>query len=88
MAILQRMNNNLKRAWASREDLEGALRAVERNLVLDSDALDEQRDRGMILAEMGRLDEAIAQLEVYLEHETSGWDQARVNAIIDVLRRR
>ena len=88
MAIVQRINNNLKRSWASQDNLEGALRAVERNLVLDPAAMDEQRDRGMILAELGRLDEAIAQLEHYLEGETSGWDQARVNAIIDVLRRR
>ena len=44
--------------------------------------------RAMILAELGRLEEAIAQLETYLQQETSGWDQARVSAIIDVLRRR
>lgn len=88
MAIVQRINNNLKRSWASQDNLDGALRAVERNLLLDPAAMDEQRDRGMILAELGRLDEAIAQLESYLEGETSGWDQARVNAIIEVLRRR
>ena len=87
-SILVRINNNLKRSWASQNDLEGALRAVERNLVLAPDELDEQRDRGMILAELGRLDQAIDQLERYLEHELSGWDQARVTAIIDVLRRR
>ena len=74
MAIVQRINNNLKRSWASQDNLEGALRAVERNLVFDPAAMDEQRDRGMILA-LGRLDEAIAQLEHYLEGETSGWDR-------------
>ena len=88
LSILVRINNNLKRSWAARNDLDGALRAVERNLLLEPEALQEQRDRGMILAELGRLDESIEQLETYLQHETSGWDQARVSAIIDVLRRR
>jgi regulator of sirC expression with transglutaminase-like and TPR domain len=88
LSILVRVNNNLKRTWAAQDNLEGALRAVERNLLLEPEALPEQRDRGMILAELGRLDESIEQLETYLQQETSGWDQARVSAIIDVLRRR
>jgi regulator of sirC expression with transglutaminase-like and TPR domain len=88
MSILVRINNNLKRTWASQDNLAGALRAVERNLLLEPEALPEQRDRGMILAELGRLEESIEQLESYLQQETSGWDQARVSAIIDVLRRR
>lgn len=88
VTILQRMNNNLKRAWARRGDLAGALRAVDRNLVMEPDCTLEIRDRGMLLAQLGRLDEGISQLERYLEVDPEAWDAPRVEQALVFLRRR
>ena len=87
-AILQRMNNNLKRSWARRGNLDGALRAVERNLVLDPESTLEIRDRGMLLAQLGRLEEGILYLERYLEADPDAWDAERVEQALVFLRRR
>ena len=43
-----------------------ALSAVERILLLAPSDLDERRDRGMILAQLGRLGEAVADTQTYL----------------------
>lgn len=87
-AILQRMNNNLKRSWARRGDLAGALRAVDRNLILDPSSTLEVRDRGMLLAQLGRLEEGITHLQRYLEIDPEAWDAERVEQVLAFLRRR
>lgn len=87
-SILQRMNNNLKRSWARRGNLAGALRAVDRNLVLEPDSTLEIRDRGMLLAQLGRLEEGIVFLERYLEVDPEAWDAQRVEQALAFLRRR
>lgn len=87
-SILQRMNNNLKRAWARRGDLAGALRAVDRNLVIEPDSILEIRDRGMLLAQLGRLEEGICFLERYLEVDPEAWDAPRIHQALRFLRRR
>lgn len=87
-SILQRMNNNLKRSWSRRGDLAGALRAVDRNLVLAPDSTLEIRDRGMLLAQLGRLEEGIAYLERYLEVDPEAWDAQRIERALMFLRRR
>ncbi|MEC8425149.1 MAG: transglutaminase-like domain-containing protein [Myxococcota bacterium] len=87
-SILQRMNNNLKRSWARRGDLAGALRAVDRNLVIEPDSTLEIRDRGMLLAQRGRLEEGIRFLEKYLEVDPEAWDAPRIQQALRFLRRR
>ncbi len=64
--ILVRMNNNLKGSYLRRSDLEGVLRCVDRLLILDAALVGERRDRGWVLARMGRRAEAIDDLETYL----------------------
>jgi regulator of sirC expression with transglutaminase-like and TPR domain len=86
--ILRRMNNNLKRSWARRGDLAGALRAVDRNLVMEPDSTLEIRDRGMLLAQLGRLEEGIGFLERYLEVAPEAWDAQRVEQALAFLKRR
>jgi regulator of sirC expression with transglutaminase-like and TPR domain len=87
-AILARVNNNLKGSYARRGDLDGVLRAVERNLVLRPDELDEQRSRGLLLAELGRVEEARVALEATLVRETDPTQETRVLRFLRGMRRR
>lgn len=64
--MLVRMNNNLKGACMRRGDLEGALRAVERMLILVPDALDARRDRGLLRLELGHEEEGAKDVDAYL----------------------
>lgn len=83
---LIRVNNNLKGAWLRQEDVGGALRAVERLLLLDDDLLDERRDRGLMLAHLGRPADAVVDLELYLERWPDAPDRERIEATIVELR--
>lgn len=86
IAALVRMNQNLKRSWAKRNDLDGALRAIERTLLLTPDAWRQHRDRGLLLARMGVRPAALAALETYLAHEPTASDAPRIAMILSSLR--
>jgi regulator of sirC expression with transglutaminase-like and TPR domain len=64
--ILARMLGNLKAVYARALLFRRALAAVERLLLLTPADLEERRDRGMLLAQLGRLPEAIAETQSYL----------------------
>lgn len=64
--ILIRLNHNLKGSHLRRHDLNGVLRSVDRLLSLDATLMGERRDRGWVLARLGRTAEAIDDLETYL----------------------
>jgi len=64
--ILVRMNNNLQAAYLSQQDLKGALRCVERLLVLTPEAIEARRDRGLLRIELGQEEEGAKDLDVYL----------------------
>jgi regulator of sirC expression with transglutaminase-like and TPR domain len=63
--ILTRMLGNLKQIYMQRQDLDRALAAVERILLLNPDEPGEIRDRGLIHYRRGALREAHADLERY-----------------------
>ena len=86
VSVLVRMNQNLKRSWAKRNDINGALRAIERTLVLTPDAWVQHRDRGLLLARIGARASAVASLETYLAHEANASDAARIAMILSTLR--
>jgi regulator of sirC expression with transglutaminase-like and TPR domain len=65
-SILARMLGNLKAVYVRAALFRRALAAVERLILLAPSDLDERRDRGMILAQLGRLHEAIADTQTYL----------------------
>jgi regulator of sirC expression with transglutaminase-like and TPR domain len=65
-SILARMLGNLKAVYVRAALFQRALAAVERLLLLAPSDLDERRDRGMLLAQLGRLHEAIADTKAYL----------------------
>lgn len=64
--ILVRMNNNLQAAHLGQQDLKGALRCVERLLVLTPEAIEARRDRGLLRIELGQEEEGAKDLDVYL----------------------
>jgi regulator of sirC expression with transglutaminase-like and TPR domain len=64
--ILVRMLGNLKAVYARAHLFQRALAAVERILLLAPHDLEERRDRGMLLAQLGRLPEAVAETQHYL----------------------
>ncbi|MCA1620079.1 MAG: transglutaminase-like domain-containing protein [Acidobacteria bacterium] len=65
-AILVRMLGNLKAVYARARLYRRALAAVERILLLTPQDLEERRDRGMLLAQLGRLPEAVVETQLYL----------------------
>ncbi len=65
-SILARMLGNLKAVYVRAGLFRRALAAVERLLLLAPSDLDERRDRGMLLAQLGRLHEAVADTQTYL----------------------
>ena len=83
--ILIRICNNLKGAYLRRQDVEGGLRATERLLLLSEDLTEERRDRGLMLAHLGRHAEAVRDLEHYLDLRPNAPDRSRVEARIGEL---
>jgi len=86
VSVLVRMNQNLKRSWAKRNDMDGALRAIERTLLLTPDAWRQHRDRGLLLARLGAKAAAVSSLETYLAHAPGASDAPRIAMILSTLR--
>ena len=84
--LLFRLLNNLKGIYLRLDDLERALAAVERMTLVAPDALYERRDRGMLLARLGRPLEALRELAGFriLFPEDKGNEE--VDALIVQLR--
>ena len=80
--ILERMLRNLKGIYLNAKDDFRALAVIELLLVLRPGAQQELRDRGIMLARIGRYDEAIAQLERYLDFAPGASDAPRVREYI------
>ncbi|MCS7060255.1 MAG: tetratricopeptide repeat protein [Anaerolineae bacterium] len=83
--ILNRMLNNLKNAYASRQDLQRALRVVERLLVLNPNDPEETRNLGLLHAGLGHTRQAIAALSRYLELRPDAADAPAIRAHITAL---
>jgi regulator of sirC expression with transglutaminase-like and TPR domain len=64
--ILVRMLRNLKGVYAQAQLYRRSLAVVERILMLVPQARDERRDYGLLLAQVHRLPEALAELQAYL----------------------
>ncbi len=77
-AIITRILGNLKAVYLQAKLYRRALAAVERILFINPHSLDERRDRGMILAQLDRLPEAIAETRAYLKLATDATDAENV----------
>jgi regulator of sirC expression with transglutaminase-like and TPR domain len=84
--MLARLLVNLKGVYVNVGDPVRALAVVERLLLIQPTARGENRDRGLLLARMGRRDEAAEQLEAYLELAPEAPDAERIRDIVGDLR--
>ncbi len=76
--ILVRMLRNLKAIYAGAKLYRQALAVVERILLVAPEAIDEHRDRGLLLGQLGRSSEAIIDLQLYLGFAHKATDAAHV----------
>lgn len=67
VTMVARLLLNLKRIYLARGDYANALAAIERLLILSPDDAREIRDRGLLLAHLGRANAAVTDLETYLD---------------------
>ena len=84
--MVVRLLLNLKGIYHRAGDDARALAAVERILVVSPTARRQIRDRGYLLARLGRGDEAVAQLETYLAFAPNAGDVERVEALVHDLK--
>ena len=81
-----RLLTNLKSLYLNVKDHQRALAAVERILLIRPIASAEIRDKGVILARLGRNKQALAQLEAYLSVAPDAADTERILAMVEDLR--
>jgi len=84
--MLIRLLTNLKGIYVKIGDDRRALAVVERILMITPTAPLQSRSRGMLLARLGRHDEAADQLEAYLRVSPSAEDKRHVEEMVDDLR--
>lgn len=87
-SILARALGNLKAVYIQAQLFRRALSAVERILLLTPDDLDERRDRGMLLAQLNRFTEAIAETQSYLNLSPEASDAEPVREQLKKMRLR
>jgi regulator of sirC expression with transglutaminase-like and TPR domain len=83
--ILVRLLLNLKTIYLNGRDEARALAAIERILLVRPGAPEEVRDRGMLLARTGRIEEAASDLRRYLDTEPEPSDAERVRLLLTQL---
>ena len=84
--VLVRLLTNLKGVYVKLDDHQRALAAVERLLMMTPTAPIESRSRGVLLARLGRYEEAAKQLEAYLRVAPGADDAGRVEGMVKELR--
>ncbi len=84
--ILTRMLQNLKAVFAGHEQHDRALLASDLVLIMSPWDLDERRDHGLLAHAAGRRDQAIADLEAYLNFRADARDAARVEQQLTQIR--
>lgn len=80
--FLARMLTNLKLIYINHQDLERALGVIERLLLVFPDAITEQRDRGLLSYQLGRIPSAIADLKTYLAHSPDASDASMIQLLL------
>lgn len=78
LSTVVRLLQNLKRVYLAQDDYPRALAAVDRLLLAAPDDPRELRDRGFLLANLGRAKAAVADLEAYLSLAPSAPDAESV----------
>src|SRR5215813_6120584 len=86
--ILVRLLTNLKAIYTRASLYQKALATVERILILRPEAVVEHRDRGALLAQIGRLPEAVWATQLYLQLAPRSDDADEVKQQLHVMQRR
>jgi regulator of sirC expression with transglutaminase-like and TPR domain len=84
--VLVRMLSNLKYIYLNQQDLEKALAAVERILLLTPDVIIEIRDRGLLSYQLGRFHQAENDLQYYLKETPKARDINVIRQLLNQLR--
>ena len=85
--IVQRMLNNIKLIYANRQDLKRCLRVVEQLVILNPDAPEQVRDRGLLRLRLADGAGALTDLERYLELAPDSDGAATVRKQIERLKK-
>ena len=85
--ILVRLLANLKTIYLNTRDDAKALAAIDRILMIRPEAAEDIRDRGMVLARIGQITEAIESLSRYLEIMPGAPDATKVKLLLEELRK-
>lgn len=83
--FLVRMLTNLKQIYIEKQELEKALAAVERILLLFPGVAFELRDRGLLCYRLGRFSEAVSDLESYLAKAPDAFDALIIRRLLTQL---
>ncbi|HEY9877632.1 MAG TPA: SirB1 family protein [Leptolyngbyaceae cyanobacterium] len=86
-ALLSRMLSNLKMIYLHQRDIDKALGAMDRILLMFPEAAPELRDRGLIYYQQGRLTEALYDLEQYLFERPDAADAFEIRQVIAQIER-
>jgi len=86
-AILQRMLVNLRAIYLSRGDMARAMLAIDRILCLTPDATEPLRERGLLSARLGAREQAMADLERFLELSPQATDAPQIRARVAELKK-
>ena len=84
--ILTRLLRNLKAVYAQGRRYGRALSVVERILFIEPEAHAERRDRGALLGQLGRYNEAVAEMSAYLDADPEAPEAALVRDQLKKLR--
>jgi regulator of sirC expression with transglutaminase-like and TPR domain len=86
--ILARVLRNLKEIYRAQEDWPRLLAVQDRLVILLPQDWSELRDRGLTWAQLGEPENAVADLEAYLEHAEDALDADELTQRLDDLRNR
>lgn len=86
--ILIRMLNNLRGVYLHRGELQRAIAALDRVLLLDPDDVGARRDRGLLSLRWGDPERGIEDLERYLLLEPEAPDYEQIETVIGAARQR
>lgn len=78
--ILERMLRNLREIYASSQRPERELAVINRLLALLPQSWSDYRERAQVLVQLGDIDAALADLQTYLQAQTTANDAAAVRA--------
>lgn len=85
--VLARVLRNLKEIHRAQEDWPRMINVLDRLLILQPDAWDDWRDRGLAWAELGQPVKAVPDLEAYLAHSDGPLDADAIAERLSALRR-